>query len=537
LADPGLPTGARFDHASGELTWSPTPADAGQVPITFVATDARGATNTVTVMVTVTDPNATVLGLVAAADTSVQTWNTEQSVSYGDNEHLRMLNFDNSARGRLGELYTGGQTGQDAKLTYLSFGLDELAAALDAGVTIASARLSLTYFGPTKGALTGTNTLLAARAEPGWTAGDGKTTPPARSSTVAGAMTWLTKAAVDTSLVVESAPFDVAAAAKIGSDATYSATQTPIGSVASLDVTALLAAALSEGDADLSVALNETKKQDIIFVSTEGAERNPAAEGMAPTLTVTLRQATTVDLSALSDALEAAQGLAPAAFSAESWAPFAQCIARAGAVLGDSAADQESVDAAVTELAAARASLAAAVTTITAVTDGTPVATGEALDPATVTVEATFADGSTAVLDPADWQVTGLDTTSAGDKSVTVLTREQMTSTGSLPAQATLVVSVLDAWSPAQTYLGGERVVMNGSIWSAIWWTRGQQPGEPYGAWQEMRTNLDGSTAWTPSRIFTAGDIVLYDGLAYVAQWWSRNQQPGQLYGPWVRVS
>ncbi|PJI84897.1 carbohydrate-binding protein [Luteimicrobium subarcticum] len=90
------------------------------------------------------------------------------------------------------------------------------------------------------------------------------------------------------------------------------------------------------------------------------------------------------------------------------------------------------------------------------------------------------------------------------------------------------------AWVATKVYVAGDRVSSGGAVFEALWWTSGEQPGRPYGAWAEIATASDGTAAWTPSRVFTGGDVVVYQGRRYTAQWWTRNQVPGTLYGPWV---
>ncbi|WP_277050324.1 carbohydrate-binding protein [Ruania albidiflava] len=91
-------------------------------------------------------------------------------------------------------------------------------------------------------------------------------------------------------------------------------------------------------------------------------------------------------------------------------------------------------------------------------------------------------------------------------------------------------------WDGAATYTAGDTVAHARSIWQASWWTRGQEPGDPYGPWQEIVTTSDGTAVWTPSRIFDAGDVVSHDGTRYEAQWWTRNQEPGAAHGPWRAI-
>lgn len=532
VGDPGLPVGAHFDSSTGVFTWTPSACDAGTSTVVFVVTDTHGVTATASVTITVTDPLAESIEVIAAADTNVATWNAEERLNYGDNEHLRVLNFNNAARGPLGELYAGGQSNQDAKLALLSFDLSDVTdEVVDAD--IGSAKMSLTYFGPTKGALTGTNTLQVARAATGWLEGNGKSTPTSRVNSLAGAATWLTKPTVDTSTVLESAPFDVTSA-KVGADSTYLAGQRPVGSTAIVDVTAFVTAALEQGQ-DLSLAVNETKKQDIIFVSREGAERNPAALGMAPTLTVTLRHNATTDLTQLCHALEESAVVQEADHSAQTWSPFAQARAAAQDVITSPLPTQADVDRATQELRDAQTALQPALTAI-AVTVARPAyAVGDQLDPAQVTVTATYSDGTTGRLPADDWQTPGLDTSTPGERTLVVVSRDGLTATGAPPLHASTTVTVLPAWDPDETYVVGTRVLFNTTIWEATWWTRGQVPGDhPYGPWQEMQTTGDGIAVWTASRIFVAGEIAMHDGTLYVARWWTRNQVPGGANGPWT---
>jgi len=44
------------------------------------------------------------------------------------------------------------------------------------------------------------------------------------------------------------------------------------------------------------------------------------------------------------------------------------------------------------------------------------------------------------------------------------------------------------AWTASWVYTGGETVAYNGHTWKAKWWTRNQQPGDPYGPWQDLGT-------------------------------------------------
>jgi hypothetical protein len=92
------------------------------------------------------------------------------------------------------------------------------------------------------------------------------------------------------------------------------------------------------------------------------------------------------------------------------------------------------------------------------------------------------------------------------------------------------------AWTSTASYNNGDLVTRNGSLWQASWWTQNQQPGDPWGPWQEIATAADGTAIWTASRIFFANDVAAYNGQKYRAKWWTRNQAPGDPYGPWELI-
>jgi len=474
VGDGGLPDGATFDAATGAFRWTPAADQAGTRSVTFVVTDARGASSSATVTITVTDPSAETVEVVPTADTDVQTWGAEEHTNFGDNEHLRTLGFDDAALGALGQKYPGGQTGKDAKISYLTF---DLAAYADkiADADSVTAELRLTYLGPTKTALSGTDTLVVAKAEPGWVEGDGKTTPPTRTDTVDGATTWLTKPTIDESTVVDSAPFDVTASAKVGNDATYNASEKPVGTVATTDVTPIVGA-LGPDEHRLSLAVNETKKYDIVFVSREGAERNPNAQGMAPTLVLTFHHA----------------------------APTVRV-------------DSPSAGAKVSGTVPVQVALS-----------------GADLQAYNLRIDSA---GLQYVWQPkAGTQTFGLDTTTLANGTHTLLATATNTHGQKTTVTAKIVVDNPAAWSATATYTGGQSVTFAGSVWRAQWWTQNQQPGDPNGPWEELASAADGTPLWTASRVFTAGDRAEYQGVVYEAQWWTRNQKPGDPNGPWRKI-
>lgn len=107
--------------------------------------------------------------------------------------------------------------------------------------------------------------------------------------------------------------------------------------------------------------------------------------------------------------------------------------------------------------------------------------------------------------------------------------------TASDPMEFTIVEGS-PLWASGTVYNSGERVTSNGSLYQASWWTQNQQPGDPWGPWQEIATAPDGNALWTASRIFFGGTVVVHNGHKYQAKWWTRNQLPGDPYGPWQPI-
>jgi len=99
-------------------------------------------------------------------------------------------------------------------------------------------------------------------------------------------------------------------------------------------------------------------------------------------------------------------------------------------------------------------------------------------------------------------------------------------------------------WTNSRVFNTGDRVLHDGNIFEAQWFSRNEVPGStPWGAWMQLaNTNNVESTVdvdpahevWTADRVFTGGETVYYDGNLWYAQWWTRNQRPGaDQWGPW----
>ena len=131
------------------------------------------------------------------------------------------------------------------------------------------------------------------------------------------------------------------------------------------------------------------------------------------------------------------------------------------------------------------------------------------------------------------------------------------------------------AWNPSSVYFHGDKVVYNGKIYEAKWWTRGEIPETAQGDGQPWKYIGDASgnnsnpeddsdnnsdndndsdnnnsdnndqqdigdiPAWNPSSVYFRGDKVVYNGNIYEAKWWTRGEIPETAQGeeqPWKFV-
>ncbi|MBD3941278.1 chitinase [Microbacterium sp. NEAU-LLC] len=94
-------------------------------------------------------------------------------------------------------------------------------------------------------------------------------------------------------------------------------------------------------------------------------------------------------------------------------------------------------------------------------------------------------------------------------------------------------------WNARTTYRGGELVFLDGRVFEAQWYAKGDVPGaSAKGPWSTLTAcGVDPATvqSWYADRIYDKGDQVVYGGVTYTAQWWSRNDVPGGKHSPWKR--
>ncbi|WP_245806427.1 glycosyl hydrolase family 18 protein [Francisella halioticida] len=99
-------------------------------------------------------------------------------------------------------------------------------------------------------------------------------------------------------------------------------------------------------------------------------------------------------------------------------------------------------------------------------------------------------------------------------------------------------------WDPDKAYTKGEKIEVNGVVYEAQWWTKGENPTQSgeWGVWREFdnQTNDQGddtsssSGTWSTKTVYSKGDQVTYNGQIYTAQWWTQGDIPSNG-GAWEK--
>ena len=100
-------------------------------------------------------------------------------------------------------------------------------------------------------------------------------------------------------------------------------------------------------------------------------------------------------------------------------------------------------------------------------------------------------------------------------------------------------------WSPTRPYPAGYKVVRDGDVYQAKWYTQGDDPAAQVQyvyqtPWQLIGPVLPGERApttttlpkgtyptWSATAVYQAGDRVLYEGKPYQAKWYNKATSPG----------
>lgn len=82
-------------------------------------------------------------------------------------------------------------------------------------------------------------------------------------------------------------------------------------------------------------------------------------------------------------------------------------------------------------------------------------------------------------------------------------------------------------WDSQKTYTAGHRVLFNGNIYTAKWWTVGEKPSSSDVWTKGAETGAQPTISeWSKANIYTGSDIILFDGQTYKAKWWTLGETP-----------
>jgi chitodextrinase len=93
------------------------------------------------------------------------------------------------------------------------------------------------------------------------------------------------------------------------------------------------------------------------------------------------------------------------------------------------------------------------------------------------------------------------------------------------------------AWQSSTVYQAGQVASYNGRNYRAKWWTTAEVPGvAASGVWEEMGDAYGNPAAWSSKIAYVGGAKVLYDGLIYQAKWWTQGEIPTPTSTTWAVV-
>ena len=262
-----LPKGASFDAETGAFTWETSDSDSGKREITFKALDEYGASTQKTVTINIESDrvpgkDVEVSRTVVSQDTFAGSWSGDQTADFGAKNFLR-TSYGTDSKGTLG---TAG--GSDNKVTYLKFDVSQIDLTQVDRVKLQMTLLGVRY---DEAANLDAQLQIAMTENTDWTENT---------------LNWKNKPAIlAVNGVIISEEFN------LGDIVSNDPGQisTPNGTVATADVTSLVAVAKSAGQDSVTLAVNVVDKQvdkanRIFFVSKEGAKNFENAENMAPAL-------------------------------------------------------------------------------------------------------------------------------------------------------------------------------------------------------------------------------------------------------------
>lgn len=82
-------------------------------------------------------------------------------------------------------------------------------------------------------------------------------------------------------------------------------------------------------------------------------------------------------------------------------------------------------------------------------------------------------------------------------------------------------------WDKSKVYTAGQRVLFNGHVYTAKWWTLGEKPSSS-DVWKkgEAAGTPSPIMEWNKETVYTSGDYITFEGHTYKAKWWTRGEKP-----------
>lgn len=82
-------------------------------------------------------------------------------------------------------------------------------------------------------------------------------------------------------------------------------------------------------------------------------------------------------------------------------------------------------------------------------------------------------------------------------------------------------------WDKQKTYTAGQRVLFNGHVYTAKWWTIGEKPSSS-DVWKQDEAAGEPAPVeeWNSKSVYTRNDNVTYNGQTYKAKWWTLGEKP-----------
>ncbi|WP_026674193.1 lytic polysaccharide monooxygenase [Alkalihalobacterium bogoriense] len=97
----------------------------------------------------------------------------------------------------------------------------------------------------------------------------------------------------------------------------------------------------------------------------------------------------------------------------------------------------------------------------------------------------------------------------------------------------------IQQWQSNAVYVNGDLVRYEGVIYIARWWTQNDIPGQS-AVWsvystEDDKDEPDDYPIWDPNHIYVSGDRVLHNTSVYEALWWTLGEEPGNS-SVWIRI-